>query len=151
MKADSLHYVQTYRLQLVRDRAFDVNSISIWDHPDVVYKELKPMFDGLDREHFVVVAVDTRNRPIGAHTVSIGSLSATIVHSREVFKFAILANAAAIILVHNHPSDDLSPSEDDIELTKRLAKAGDLMGIAVLDHLIFGAYNFLSLKTKALF
>ena len=76
---------------------------------------LSPLLTGLDREHFLVLALDARNRPIGAHTVSVGSLSAAIVHPREVFKFAILANAAAVILAHNHPSGDCAPSRDDVE------------------------------------
>jgi len=99
---------------------------------------LAPLFAEADRELFIVLALDARNRPIGTNITSIGTLSASLVHPREVFKFAILANAASIILAHNHPSGDTKASADDLSLTKRLRQVGDLMGIEVLDHIIFG-------------
>ena len=89
-----------------------------------------------DREHFVCLHLDARNQPRNIEIVSTGSLSASIVHPREVFKAAILSNAAAVIFSHNHPSGNPSPSPDDINLTRRLVKAGELLGINVLDHLI---------------
>jgi len=92
----------------------------------------------VDREHFVVLLLDQKNRVIGIHTVSIGSLTASVVHPREVFKVAILANAAAIIAGHNHPSGDPQPSREDRALTTRLVEAGKLLGINVLDHIIIG-------------
>ena len=141
---------QTYRLQLVRERQGKFETEPVLDCPAAVSKQLSPLFDGLDREHFVVLALDARNRPIGCNTVSVGSLSASIVHPREVFKFAILANASSIILAHNHPSGDVSPSQDDTELTRRIVEAGTLMGIDVLDHLIVGNGDFLSMKERGL-
>ncbi len=80
-----------------------------------------------------------------------GSLDSSVVHPREVFKEAISASAASVIFVHNHPSGDSTPSEDDIKLTKRLAEAGEIMGIDVLDHIIIGEKEHLSLKRKDLF
>jgi len=146
----SLHF-QTYRLQLVREAPADApQAVPALDGPAAVARQLQPLFDGLDREHFVVLALDARNRPIGCNTVSVGSLSASIVHPREIFKFAILANAAAVILAHNHPSEDVTPSKDDVELTRRLVQAGEVMGIEVLDHLVVGGTEFLSLKEKGL-
>jgi DNA repair protein RadC len=109
---------QTYRLQLVRESPAEASQI--FDSPIKVFDQILPLFKDLDREHFVVLALDVKNKQIGANTVSIGTLSASLVHPREVFKFAILANAASIILAHNHPSGELSPSRDDIELTQRL-------------------------------
>jgi DNA repair protein RadC len=94
--------------------------------------------DGVDREHFVVLLLDQKNQVIGIHTVSVGSLTASIVHPREVYKVAILRNAAAIICGHNHPSGDCQPSREDRALTARLVEAGKLLGIAVLDHVIIG-------------
>jgi DNA repair protein RadC len=91
-----------------------------------------------DREHFVVVLLDRKNQVIGMNTVSIGSLTASIVHPRETFKAAILSNAAAIICGHNHPSGDPQPSQEDRVLTARLVEAGKLLGISVLDHIILG-------------
>jgi len=146
----SLHF-QTYRLQLVRETPTEEPSPEpVLDGPEAVHRQLQPLLDGLDREHFVVLALDARNRPIGANTVSIGSVSASLVHPREVFKFAILANASSLILAHNHPSGDVSPSRDDIELTRRLVEGGTLIGIDVLDHLVLSDGDFLSLKEKGL-
>jgi len=85
-----------------------------------------------------VVLLDRKNKVIGLNTVSVGSLTASICHPREVFKAAILANAAAVILGHNHPSGDPQPSQEDRVLTARLAAAGQLLGIEVLDHIIVG-------------
>lgn len=98
-----------------------------------------PQMMGFDREHFWILAVNTKNRLIKRYEVSIGILDATIVHPREVFKAAILASAGAVILVHNHPSGDPTPSGADIAMTKRLVKAGETLGIRVHDHVIIGA------------
>jgi DNA repair protein RadC len=92
--------------------------------------------------------LDTKNRLLSWETVSLGTLSTSVVHPREVFKGAILANAASIILCHNHPSGDPKPSAEDIAITKRLAEAGKILGIDVLDHIIFGEEGFVSLKER---
>jgi DNA repair protein RadC len=92
----------------------------------------------VDREHFVVIMLDQKNKVIGINTVSIGSLTASIVHPREVWKAPILSNAAAIILAHNHPSGQPQPSQEDRVLTVRLVAAGKLLGISVVDHVIIG-------------
>lgn len=104
----------------------------------------------LDREHFLAIHLDSRNMILGVETVSIGSLNYTIVHPREVFKAAILLNAAAVILAHNHPSGALTPSDEDISLTKRMMQAGKLIGIEVLDHVIVTKDGYVSLKEKQL-
>ena len=92
----------------------------------------------VDREHFVVLLLNQKNRVLGVHTVSVGSLSASVVHPRETFKAAILSNAAAIICGHNHPSGNCQPSNEDRSLTKRLVECGKLLGINILDHIIIG-------------
>ncbi len=92
-----------------------------------------------DREEFIVLLLDTRYRVIGVHSVALGTLSLCIVHPREVYKAAILSNACAIVLAHNHPSGDATPSKEDLDITKRLTEAGRLLGISVLDHVIIGA------------
>jgi DNA repair protein RadC len=89
-------------------------------------------------ERFLVVSVDTKLRPIGVHTITQGTLDASLVHPREVFQAAILANAAHIFLVHNHPSGDIHPSPEDRLVTDRLRQAGNLLGIEVMDHIIVG-------------
>jgi len=103
------------------------------------------------KEYFLALLLDTRNRLIKVSEISIGSLDTSIVHPREVFKEAISASAASVIFVHNHPSGNPEASEDDIELTKRLAKVGDIIGIDVLDHIIIGGKKYLSLKRLDLF
>ena len=113
----------------------------------VVRSELK----GKKKEHFLVLCLDTRNRLIDRKLVSMGSLDTSIVHPREVFKEAVSACAASVIFAHNHPSGDPEPSKEDVELTKRLAKAGEIMGIAVLDHIIVCENTHLSLKARNLF
>jgi DNA repair protein RadC len=109
---------------------------------------LRPRIEDWSREHFLAVLLDARNRIVGIETVSVGSLSASIVHPREVFKPAILASAAGILLAHNHPSGDPEPSPEDLAITRRLVDAGALLGIEVVDHLVVTMKNFVSLKER---
>lgn len=102
-----------------------------------------------DREVFFVMCLNTKNHVIAVHRCHVGSLNASIVHPREVFKSAILNNAASVIVAHQHPSGDITPSMEDINVTKRLAEAGRLLGIEVLDHLVVNNDNdFTSLKER---
>ena len=146
-----MNSIQVYRLRLVREAQLDYEPIT---HPLAAERTVRhiatQLLDGLDREAGLVLALDARNRPIGCHVVSIGTLSASLIHPREVFKFAILANAAALIFAHNHPSGDPTPSKDDIELTRRLVNAGQLLGIEVIDALITGYDTLLSFKERGL-
>lgn len=102
------------------------------------------------QERFVALYLNARNVPIGWQEVSRGSVSASIVHPREVFLPAISLVASSLILAHNHPSDDPTPSKDDVELTRRMVNAGQLLGIEVLDHIVVTASGFLSLKERGL-
>ncbi|MRS11566.1 MAG: DNA repair protein RadC [Actinobacteria bacterium] len=95
-------------------------------------------FRGLDREHFWALALNTKNQLLRVFEVSVGSLNASIVHPRELFKEAVRLSAASIVVVHNHPSGDPTPSGADIQLTRRLVKAGDVLGIEVMDHVVIG-------------
>lgn len=106
------------------------------DNPADVAAYLSDKLFGCDRERFVVLLLDVRNRVQNCVEVSVGSIDASIVHPREVFSSAIRQGAAAIIAAHNHPSGDAAPSEEDIAITRRLADAGELLGIPLLDHLI---------------
>ena len=119
--------------------------------PEDVAAVVRSQLKGKKKEHFLVLCLDTRNRLIDHKLVSIGSLDTSIVHPREVFKEAISSCAASVIFAHNHPSGDPEPSREDVELTKRLAKAGEIIGIAVLDHIIVCDKSHLSLKAKNLF
>jgi len=100
----------------------------------------------LKEEHFVCLFLNTKNRVIGRQTLSIGSLNASVVHPREVFRAAIRRSSAAILCAHNHPSGDPTPSDEDLEVTRRLVEAGRVVGIEVLDHLVIGDGRFVSLK-----
>ncbi|WP_112181492.1 RadC family protein [Paraliobacillus zengyii] len=102
----------------------------------------------LNQEHFVCLFLNTKNQIIHRQTVFIGSLNASIVHPREVYREAVKRSAASIICVHNHPSGDPSPSQEDIQVTKRLAECGKMIGIELLDHLVIGDQKFVSLKEK---
>lgn len=111
---------------------------------------LMPTMSLLDQEHFKGIFLDARNRLIKDETIFIGSLNASLVHPREVFKAAIAVSAASIILVHNHPSGDPMPSLNDIKLTKRMIEIGQLMGIDVVDHVIIGKNKFVSMKERGI-
>jgi DNA repair protein RadC len=102
----------------------------------------------LSQEHFVCIYLNTKNQILHKQTIFIGSLNASIVHPREVFKEALRRSAASIICLHNHPSGDPTPSREDIEVTKRLVECGRIMGIEVLDHLVIGEKKYISLKEK---
>ncbi|AMQ05991.1 hypothetical protein AZE41_08700 [Sporosarcina psychrophila] len=102
----------------------------------------------LNQEHFVVLFLNVKNEVLHKQTIFIGSLNSSIVHPREIFREAVKRSAASIVVAHNHPSGNPSPSPEDIEVTKRLIEAGSIMGIEVLDHVIIGDHQFLSLKEK---
>ncbi|MHB8125940.1 MAG: RadC family protein [Desulfitobacteriaceae bacterium] len=114
---------------------------------DIVHLVMEEMRN-LDREHFRVVTLTTKNHILGISSISVGSLNSSLVHPRECFKEAIRRNANAIILLHNHPSGDPTPSREDIEVTKRLSEGGHLLGIEVLDHIIIGDKRYISLKER---
>lgn len=116
--------------------------------PQDVYQSVSPRLCHLDREVFMVFHLNAKNQVIHSETISVGSLTSSLVHPRELFKGAIKRSAAAVVLAHNHPSGDPTPSEDDLVLTRRLAQAGDLLGIRVLDHIIVGYGRFISLKER---
>ena len=116
--------------------------------PEKVVDYLKQKLGKHKKEYFLILSLDSRNNLIKTDTVSIGSLNANIVHPREVFRDAIRASAASIILIHNHPSGDLTPSEKDLETTKALVEIGRMLKIEVVDHIIITKNKFLSLKTK---
>ena len=113
-------------------------------------KTLQAYFSGHDREEFVIIGLDGKNRMQFLNSVSMGCLTSSIVHPREVFKAAILGNAVRLILCHNHPSGDPTPSPEDIAITTRLTAAGEMLGIKILDHVIIGDGSYLSFADKGL-
>ena len=148
--------VQSYELLRVRDssplsrRARRLLNGKANTGPDSVIKAVRPFFFGLDREKFGVLVLNSHNAPVAFHCVSVGCLDSAVVHPREVFKFAILSSAASVIFVHNHPSGCCDPSSEDVNLTKRLVDAGELLGIPVLDHIIITDDAYLSMKSRNL-
>ena len=119
--------------------------------PDEVVSLVRGKLKGKQKEHFLALLLDTRGQLIKISEISIGSLDSSIVHPREVFKEAISASAASVIFAHNHPSGIPEPSEDDVKLTERLVKTGEVIGIEVLDHIVISDNNYVSLKRQGLF
>jgi len=138
-----------FRIALVREPG-----VKLAERPQIrVAAEAAPLLaqyiGETDREVFAVALLTVRHRVLGLHTVSVGCLTSSLVHPREVFKPAILAGSAALLLAHNHPSGDPEPSAEDIALTRRLTAGGQLLGIEILDHLILGeAGRFVSLRER---
>jgi len=122
-------------IQMVRERQLLYNGARL-TAPEQAAEAFRALLGDVDREYFVVAMLNGKNQILSLHIVSQGSLNQSIVHPRETFKAAILANAASIILMHNHPTGDLTPSAEDIAITRRLRDAGELLNIRVLDHVI---------------
>lgn len=141
----SLRLVAAFELGLRAGYAVQRTGLLVRGPADV-HPMLREEFRGLDRERFLALYLDTRHRVIAVETVSLGSLNASLVHPREVFKPAVSLSAAAVIVAHNHPSGSAVPSGDDLDLTARLHKCGDLLGIALLDHLIAGDVEITSIR-----
>lgn len=110
-----------------------------------------PEMSSLKKEHFKGIYLDSRKKIIKEETIFIGTLNSSVIHPREIFQVALAEGAAALILVHNHPSGDPKPSDDDIEITKQLVKAGEILGIEVLDHIIIGNKRYFSFREKGYF
>jgi DNA repair protein RadC len=144
MKRKSKPYtIPVYKLQLVQEGCVESSPAAT---PAELAVQLKDIA-AADREHMVCVFLDTKNRPVGRHVVSIGTLDASIISPRDLYKAAILANAKSVILVHNHPGGDIVPSKQDDDVTWLVAQAGFVLGVPLLDHLIlapdgsFFSYN----------
>lgn len=118
--------------------------------PKDIFNLVKGKLKDYQKEHFFVVSLDSRNSVISIDKISIGTLNANLVHPREVFKTAISHHAAQIIVVHNHPSGALEPSEDDLEITKKLITSGKILGIEVIDHIIITKNGFFSFGEKGI-
>ena len=142
-------FIQKYRISLVKDGRVKFN-------PDVVVGSsqladiARSIIKDSDREMFIVIMLDGKNAISGINVVSVGSLTASIVHPREVFKPAILCNSDAVAFAHNHPSGLPEPSFEDIQITDRLVKAGNILGIRVLDHVVIGEDSYISFHERGL-
>lgn len=144
-KIQTPYRVAGCRVQLVREGpAMLASGATPGAIADLVRAHLGPT----DRESFVVILLNVRMKVLAINTVSVGTVSQSLVHPREVFKPAILAGAHSVIVAHNHPSGDLEPSLDDTQTTRRLASAGALLGIELVDHVIVGEASHLSLRER---
>lgn len=144
-KVNSHRRIPVVRVQTVREASvtYPVDAVK---GPEDVARLLAEYIGPADREHFVMVGLNTKNRPNVLHTVAVGTLNACLVHPREVFKVALLHDCNAIIVAHNHPSGDPTPSPEDRAITQRLTEAGRLLGIEVLDSLVIGDNGYVSLR-----
>ena len=142
--------IQIVSIKMIKEKNLEYGDCKI-SSPYEGYKVLKKFIGDSDREILAVLTLDTKNKITTISAVSVGNLNSSIVHPREVFKTAILGNASSIIIGHNHPSGDPSPSKEDINITARLKECGKIMGIEILDHIIVGdENNYFSLKEKGL-
>ena len=141
-----------YEIQRIKQVVQEVEARYIIRCPEDAARVAAHFIGDDDREVFFVMCLNTKNEVVAVHRCHIGSLNASIVHPREVFKAAILNNAASIIVAHQHPSGDVTPSREDVEITKRLAEAGRILGIEVLDHLVINyKAEYTSLKERGFF
>jgi DNA repair protein RadC len=143
-----LFKIPLYKIEMVREGAIPAERKRIGS-PQDVFSAVHRFLENVDREYFMTLILNTKNNVVGANVTSIGTLNSSLVHPREVFKPAILANAAAIICVHTHPSGDPTPSPEDMEITRRLVEAGKILGIEVLDHVVIGS-GWVSLKERGI-
>ncbi len=137
-----------YELTVVRKRRQGYSAFVKFQGSEDVYRTFRGRYETADREEFLVALLDNKHYLLGFNVVSVGSLTASLVHPREVFKPAVLSNAASVLLTHNHPSGDPDPSPDDIEITKRIKEGGEILGIRVLDHVVIGEGRYYSFSDR---
>ena len=140
--------IPDYKVMLIKHSSVPSDKKRI-DSPVDVVDMFKTYLDGADREYFCIAMLDRKGNLLGLNTVSIGSISSSIVHPREVFKPAIIIGASSIILCHNHPSGDTMPSNEDIVITRELIEGGKILNIEILDHVIIGD-NYYSMKERGI-
>lgn len=139
--------IKTYSVQLVKESSKRYDIENVIKSPSSAYEIVEEVL-GLSKktqEHFVLLSLNTKNQIIGIHTLHIGTVDMSVVHSRDVFQRAILNNATNIMVCHNHPSGNTEPSRQDIDMTKRLKQGSEILGINLLDHIIVGD-DFTSMK-----
>lgn len=142
--------VNKYKVKLVKESARTYNIDKTIRSPRDAANVIRSIFDTatMTQEHLMMITLDTKNKVTGAFLVSIGTLNSAVTHPRDIFQRAILLNAAAIVISHNHPSGDPTPSPEDIQLTERMVKVGEVLGVSVLDHVIIGDDDYSSLKQE---
>ena len=145
-----MRFIPRFDVRLVRDGRVATLEPTIIRRPEDTLPVLESELSELAYERFIALALNTKNHVTAVLPVSSGSLNASIVHPRELFQRAILANCASLILAHNHPSGDPAPSPEDLALTRKLIDAGLLLDIPVLDHIVLGYGRYVSFKERGL-
>nr|WP_055668416.1 JAB domain-containing protein [Desnuesiella massiliensis] len=146
-KASHYKRVDIVSIKMVRESSILYKNRKV-SSPSDAYELIKDFIENSDRELLIACCLDTKNQPTSINVVSVGTLNSSLVHPRELFKPAILSNSASLIVAHNHPSGYLEPSNEDINITNRIKECGKLLGIDIIDHIIIGDENFISLKEK---
>ncbi|MEF3309590.1 JAB domain-containing protein [Paenibacillus sp. GYB004] len=149
-KKDAAKRIEIVSLRMVKERTSLLYPNRMIRTPEDAANLFRQFIGDCDRESFCILCLNTKNEPTALHQVSTGTLNASLVHPRETYKLAILANSASIIAAHNHPSGEATPSPEDVEITERLRDSGALLGIDFLDHLVIGDNNFVSMKERGL-
>ena len=141
--------VNIVSVKLVKEKSISYTNRKIGSPYDA-HILCKDFLENEDREKLIVVCLDTKNQPTSINIASIGTINSSLVHPREIFKTAILSNSNSILVAHNHPSGNPTPSEEDINITNRLQEVGEIIGIKLIDHIIIGEDdNFISLKENS--
>ncbi|QWU16242.1 DNA repair protein RadC [Paenibacillus sophorae] len=149
-KENAAKRIEFVTLRMVREKTSLLYPQRVIRKPEDAAELFRQLIGDCDREVFCVMTLDTKNQPTAFQTVSIGTLNASLVHPREVYKICMISNAASLMCFHNHPSGNPVPSSEDIEITERLRDSGTLLGIELLDHIILGDGNFVSMKERGL-
>ena len=149
LEKETWYKVPDYKVMLVKEGVISTKKKKI-GNPEDLAEILKKYLEGVDREVFCSILLDRKNNILGVNTISVGGLFTSLAHPREVFKPALILGAAAIVLGHNHPSGDPSPSEQDCTLTEDMVEAGKILGIEILDHVIIGDDEYYSFKMEGL-
>ena len=139
--------VDVISIRMVKESSFLYPNRKV-SSPEDARDLFQKFLEDMDKEYFIVACLNTKNEVNSIEIVSVGSLNSSIVHPREVFKSAILSNAASIIVCHNHPSEHTTPSKEDLSITERLIEVGIIIGIPVIDHIILGGNQFYSFKER---
>lgn len=149
--SNTVNSINIYKLKMVREDSVPYEKMLIISPENIASFAWDAMkLHEEPEENFIIVCLNTKNKIVGVHIISIGNLNSSIVHPREIFKAAMLNNAAGIICLHNHPSGDPEPSRDDKETTERIVEAGKVIGINVLDHIVIGENRYISFKERGL-
>jgi DNA repair protein RadC len=146
----TMESISLYALKMIKEKEVLYVTDNLITSPEGVYDLVEKVYELSSEavEKFGIITLNTKNKVVGMHIISVGTLNSTPVHPREVFKTALCNNAASIICFHNHPSGQCDPSPEDIGVTQQLSKAGQLLGIKVLDHIIIGEGSYISLNER---